>query len=93
MMTGQKVVCVSEDFPVIGTSIADKSGVGTHPEIHPRKGEVLTIDETLGDYLRFLRYDMVDEVRWWHSSRFRPLDEVPAESIEEFELEPTKETP
>ena len=83
---GQKVVCISEDFPVHTTTKPDKSEIGTQAPIHPKKGETLVIDEMLGDFLRFDKYD-TDAFNWWHCSRFRPIDEIEVTSnIDETEL-------
>ena len=73
---GQKVVCISESFPVIATTETDKSIIGIQAPSHPVKGETLVIDEILGDFLRFNKYDGVS-FNWWHSSRFRPLEHFP----------------
>lgn len=72
---GKKVVCISEDFPVLTTTEIDKSHVGKQAPTHPKLREVLVVDEILGDFLRFDKYD-TDAFNWWHSSRFKPLDEV-----------------
>lgn len=71
---GQKVVCISENFPVHATTLEDKSDIGKQAPTHPKKGETLIIDELLGYFLRFNKYD-TDAFNWWHSTRFRPLDE------------------
>lgn len=82
---GQKVVCISDDFPVKATTKLDKSIIGTQAPIHPQKGETLIIDEMLGDFLRFNKYD-TDSFNWWHCSRFRPIDEIEITSnIEQLE--------
>lgn len=81
---GQKVVCISEDFPICRTTNIDKSRIGVQAPtgFHPVKGETLIIDEMLGDFLRFDKYDFSDPnhpyygFNWWHSSRFRPLEEI-----------------
>lgn len=84
---GQKFVCISDNFPVVATT-DNKSLIGTQPNFHPKKGEILTIDEILGEYLRFIKYDIHEEThpeygfRWWKHTRFEPLLE-----IEESELE------
>jgi len=66
---GQEVVCVSEDFPVI-----TKYGGSSNPtKAKPKKGEKLTVDETLGDFLRFDKYDS-ETWNWWHHTRFRPVE-------------------
>ena len=83
---GQKVVCISEIFPVHATTETDKSIIGTQAAFHPKKGETLIIDEILGDFLRFDKYD-TDAFNWWHCSRFRPIDEIQITSqIEELEV-------
>jgi len=77
---GQEVVCISESFPVHTTTEADKSIIGKQALIHPKKGENLVIDEMLGDFIRFDKYD-TDACNWWHSSRFCPLDEFAIKTL------------
>ena len=73
---GQKVVCVSDNFPIISTTDADKTIIGTHPKNHPQIGETLVIDEMLGDeWLRFDKYDN-ESFNWWNYLKFRPWDEI-----------------
>lgn len=72
---GQKVVCINDNFPCKSTTETDKSIVGTHPKVHPEIGETLVIDEILGDWLRFNKYD-TDAYNWWHNSRFKPIDDI-----------------
>lgn len=81
---GQKVVCISESFPVHTTTLEDKSDIGKQAPIHPVKGEKLIIDEMLGDFLRFSKYD-TDAFNWWHCSRFRPLDEFEVTTSSQIE--------
>lgn len=71
---GQKVVCIKDDFPNIATTLQDKSNIGTMPSNRPVEGETLVIDEILGGFLRFDKYDS-DSFNWWHCSRFKPLDD------------------
>lgn len=72
MSDGQKVICISEDFPLI----EKYSTEGSKPtSIHPKKGEVLTVDEVLGAFLRFDKYDTPNQCNWWHHTRFAPIDE------------------
>lgn len=73
MKQGDKVICVSENFPRWKTTDEDKTGIGLQPKIHPTKGEVLTVDEVLGEFLRFDIYD-TDSYNWWKSNRFRKLN-------------------
>ena len=80
---GQKVVCISESFPVHATTEVDKSIIGNQAPIHPVKGETLVIDEILGDFFRFDKYDSNESFNWWHCTRFRPLDDfIITESVE-----------
>lgn len=72
-----KVICISEDFPWL-----PQHG-GTGPaKAHPQKGEVLMIDETLGDFLRFDRYDTDESFNWWHHTRFRRVTELDLMAVE-----------
>lgn len=90
---GQKVVCISESFPVHTTTETDKSKIGTQAPTHPKKGETITIDEMLGDFLRFSKYD-TDAFNWWHCTRFRPLDEFEVTTSSQIQEHiPTPTTP
>lgn len=79
MKEGDEVICISEDFPVWKTTEEDKSIIGTKPNFHPQKGEILTIDETLGEFIKFDKYDN-DHVNWWHHSRFRKVEDIDDEA-------------
>lgn len=68
MTTGDKVQCISSDFPWI-----EKYGGTSKRQITPKKGDILIIDEVLGDFLRFDLFDSEDSFNWWHKSRFRKL--------------------
>lgn len=78
---GQTVVCIRDCFPRIITTGQDKSGLGKIPDVHPKREEVLVIDEILGEYLRFDKYDCYDEThpdfgwRWWKHTAFAPIQE------------------
>ena len=67
---GQKVVCISENFPLI-----EKYGGGKEAANAPKKEEVLVIDEILGEFLRFDKYDTEESYNWWKSDRFAPITE------------------
>jgi len=69
---GQKVVCISQDFPVI----KEYGGTGEEAKDTPKKDEVLVIDEILGDFLRFDKYDTNESFNWWKADRFAPIDET-----------------
>lgn len=69
---GDKVVCINTNFPWI-----EKYG-GTPSYVHPKKDEVLIVDETLGEYLRFAKYDTETETNWWYYDRFAPVDDTEA---------------
>lgn len=85
---GQKVVCISNIFPVKATTEQDKSIIGVQPDFCPQVGETLVIDEMMGDeWLRFNKYDTDASYNWWHTTRFRPLDEFEiTASIEESKI-------
>ncbi len=68
---GQKVVCVSDHFPVI----RKYGGTGEEANLTPKEGEVLIIDEILGEFLRFDKYDTDESFNWWMADRFAPLNE------------------
>ena len=67
----QQVRCISDDFP------HQKQHGGTEGEAthKPKVGEVLIIDEILGEYLRFDHYDTPETHQWWHHTRFEPIGE------------------
>jgi hypothetical protein len=68
---GQRVVCISEDFPII-----EKWSTGKETNNKPKKGEILVIDEILGDFLMFNKYSSVNNINWWKYDRFAPVDET-----------------
>lgn len=68
---GQKVICISEDFPIIKKY--SPNGIQANKTSKP--GEILVIDEILGDFLRFDIYDTNNSFNWWHHTRFAPIDE------------------
>ena len=68
---GQKVVCISENFPLI----KKYGGTGKEAVNTPKKEEVLVIDEILGEFLRFDKYDTEESYNWWKSDRFAPITE------------------
>lgn len=77
---GQSVVCINDYFPMVITT-ADKERIGTLPTVHPKRNELLVIDEILGEYLRFNKYDC-DDVnlpdygwRWWKHTHFAAIQE------------------
>lgn len=91
MNEGNQVICVSESFPEWKTTSEDKSRIGTIPNLHPTKGEILTVDEVLGEFLRFDKYDTDESVNWWHQSRFRLVEDIDDEaSIEAIVHKHTK---
>lgn len=69
---GQKVVCISENFPLI----KKYGGTGIEPRLTPKKDEVLFIDEILGDFLRFNKYDTSESFNWWKYDRFADINEL-----------------
>lgn len=77
---GQRVICISEDFPLI----KEYGGSGNESKITPKKGESIEIDEILGEFLRFDKYDTEESFNWWKHDRFIP---EPENSYEEKEIE------
>lgn len=63
---GQKVVCISQNFSLI----KEFGGTGKEAEKIPKINEVLIIDEILGDFLRFEKYDTDESFNWWKFDRF-----------------------
>lgn len=80
MKEGDEVICISEAFPEWKTTDEDKSRIGTVPANHPKKGEILTIDEVLGEFIRFDKYDIPGSYNWWHHSRFRKIEDIEDEA-------------
>lgn len=66
---GQKVVCISDHFP----HLPQYGGTPENTADKPKKGEILVIDEILGDFLRFDKYDTEQSFNWWMHNRFAPL--------------------
>ena len=83
--TGQTVRCIKDCSTVIvhSTNPALKGTVGTYRA--PKEGDILTVDEVLGEYLRFDKYDGLggDGYNWWFHTSFRPLSEAEAYLLEE----------
>ncbi|WP_395652659.1 hypothetical protein [Brevundimonas sp.] len=79
--TGDRVVCISENFAKIATTDVAKSTVGTQAQRHPIIGEVLTVYDNLGDFICFDKYndkdpeylEGVSEFHWFHQSRFESI--------------------
>lgn len=84
---GQEVMCISEDFPCIIATGEDKSGMGAIPPHHPKKWEKLCIDEILGEYLRFEKYDIPTSYNWWKHTRFKAIEEMTEEDVVEKNVE------
>ena len=83
--TGQVVRCIKDCSTVIvhSTNPVLKGTVGAYPS--PKEGDILTVDEVLGEYLRFDRYDDMegDGYNWWFHTNFRPLSGAEAYLVEE----------
>lgn len=71
MKEQDKVICINDDFPFIKKYGGDEKGAS----IKPKKGDILIIDEILGDFLRFDLFDTPEQFNWWHKSRFRRIDD------------------
>ncbi len=91
---GGKVVCINGNFPWI-----KKYGGKRAPSIKPKKGEILIIDEILGEFLRFNVYDTSESFNWWIDNQFAPVDEFEIEdnfveeALEKAEKEYKKDKP
>ena len=86
---GQKVVCISENFPMVRTTETDKSDLGKQAPLHPIKGQVYTIDEILGDFLNFRQFNDHEGFKWFHHSRFAPIEIWIDEAVEGKEVTAT----
>jgi len=65
MKEGDQVICIDHNFPHI-----KEFGGTDKKQITPKTGDVLTVDETLGEFLRFDLFDSEETYNWWHKSRF-----------------------
>ena len=71
MQEGKIVICVSDDFTPVWETGDNKQELIRKPTT----GEVLTIYEIQGDFLRFKKYDKYNCCNWWHYSKFAPIDQ------------------
>lgn len=85
MCEGQEVICISENFPLKITTDINKEDIGKQAKSHPKLNEPLIIDETLGEFLSFSKYN-INEVAWWHSSRFRLVKYDESEELIDIEI-------
>lgn len=81
---GQLVICINENFPVVATTLEDKSIIGTITKNHPKEGEQLEIDEILGEFLRFSMYDEETCYNWWMHTHFKILEDLTDEEHTEY---------
>lgn len=77
---GQKVICISENFPVINKY----GGTGKEALNHPNTGEVLVINDILGVFINFEEYDSNDSINWWKYDRFMPISDDEVSFCENF---------
>jgi hypothetical protein len=73
---GQKVVCISDKFPLVITTDEDKSDIGKQADLHPQKGDVYEIAEILGEYLNFKQFNTMYNTPWYHHTRFAPIQNM-----------------
>ena len=82
MNINQKVVCINDDFPPI-KKYEDlshpSSGIFNSAGNKPKLREVIIIDDVLGDFLRFEKYDTVESFNWWIADNFAPIDDEKVE--------------
>ena len=67
---GSVVRCISENFPMIISEMADDPGMGKQPGKHPKVGTFYWVEDVLGDFLLLDAEDLPMSC-WWHVSRFR----------------------
>jgi len=70
MNIGQKVVCINNEFP----PIKKYGGVFNNAKIKPSLREIIMIDDVLGDFLRFEKYDTSESYNWWYYDNFALID-------------------
>lgn len=66
---GQTVVCINDSFI---------QGNGRESSNHPHRNEVLVVDEVMGEFVRFEKYDIgTDEKLWqyWEHKNFAPVED------------------
>lgn len=63
---GDKVICVSDNFPYVKSINSDKPVLIRKPEL----GDVLIVAEIHTDYLRFQQYDTPIACNWWIYANF-----------------------
>lgn len=67
---GERVICINDNFPWI----PEFGGNGDNIE-KPKVGEILTVDEVLGDFLMFEKYNTETSTNWFFFNRFKRIDE------------------
>jgi hypothetical protein len=84
---GQSVVCINDYFPLV-IATAGKDRIGSLPPVYPKLNETIVVDEILGEFLRFDKYDC-DDVnhpdygwRWWKHTHFSAVNESIASDAE-----------
>lgn len=63
---GESVICINDNFPLI----PEFGGNGDIVE-KPKVGEILTVDEVLGDFLMFEKYNTETSTNWFFFTKFR----------------------
>lgn len=81
---GQEVVCISDNFPLI----KEYGGDGNDTKKKPKKGEILVINEVLGEFLMFEKYND-ESINWWFYNRFVLIDQITEMSSLEKKEKPT----
>ena len=80
---GESVICINDHFPYI-----PKFGGNGDIVEKPKVGEILTIDEVLGDFLMFEKYNTETSTNWFFYNRFLRYDkQCHKEHIEQLEIE------
>lgn len=65
---GDEVICISDNFPYI-----EKYGGNGGATSKPKLNEILIVDEVLGQFIRFNKYDSDTTINWWKYDRFKKL--------------------
>ncbi|WP_460671679.1 hypothetical protein [Larkinella ripae] len=79
---GQRVICINDNFPWL----KQHGGVEDAADSNPSLGEVLVINEVLGEFLRFDKYDTTRSFNWWIAKHFAPFgDEQSVEVDHRFQ--------
>lgn len=70
---GDRVICINDkNFTIVITTEEDKSIIGKYATSYPKEGDILTVDEVLGEFIRFDKCDN-QSFNWFHEKYFTLL--------------------